>query len=250
MSVNIEISETKLFAGVVADEIIASLEDAINDHGSASIALSGGSTPGAIYRLLGQPPRVTSLDWSKVAIFWGDERFVPRDDTRSNYKMVHDTLLTNLREPGPAIFGMDVTKDSAESAAKAYEASLRDYFKIKPGETPKFDVMLLGMGEDGHTASLFPGSPVLKSDKALCFAVQHPQDGSWRVTMSSKVLFAAKRVFFIVQGESKAEVVARVIEGDEPEDVLPSRLFRAAEGKVTWFLDSGASGKLVDAPRG
>lgn len=244
---SLEIIEPKLFSSAVADEIVASVNEAISERGRATIALSGGSTPGAIYRLLAMPPRVDEIDWSKVALYWGDERWVSQDDNQSNYRMVQETLLSQLGERQPKVYPVDTSLDSPEATAAAYESLIRETEKCKAGAMPEFDLMLLGMGEDGHTASIFPDSPVFESETGICFAAKHPTDGTMRISLSPQAVMAARQILFIVKGESKAEMVERVLRGNEGEKALPSSIYRRAESRVSWFLDSGAALRVESA---
>lgn len=240
MSVAVEVVEPVLFAGVVADEIVASIGEAIAERGSCSVALAGGSTPGAIYRCLAKPPRVSEVDWPKVNLFWGDERWVPQGDTQSNFKMTHETLLGQILGPGPKVYPIDTSGESPQAGAAAYAKNITDVL----GDKPVFDLVILGIGEDGHTASIFPQSPVIGMTGGLCVAVQHPEDKRFRVTLTPDLLFGARRTIFIVKGEGKADIVRRVIEGSEGVEVLPAKLYRRSEERVTFFLDSGAALRL------
>lgn len=238
---HIEVIEPMLFAGVVADEIVSSIQEAIDERGVCNISLAGGSTPSTIYRLLAKPPRVDSIDWKNVKLFWGDERWVPPADTQSNYNMVQETLLSQLPGANPKVFPVDTSQKTPELAAEKYSRLLADEL----GDNGLFDLMLLGIGEDGHTASLFPGSPhVVDSRGAYCVATLHPEEQKPRISLSPRAILAARRILFLVKGESKAEIVARVIEGNEPTSVLPACLFREAQEQVYFFLDSAAGIKL------
>jgi len=241
---NIEIIEEKLLAGVVADEIAASIQDAVSERGECSLALAGGRTPGSIYRSLSKPPRVGEVEWDKVKIFWGDERWVAPDDTQSNYNMVRETLLSVIPQPGPKIFPIPTSGGSAADGADKYERILKEEITDKASSVPIFDIVLLGIGEDGHTASIFPGSPVVKEKKRLVVDVTGRDGGPDRITLTPKVLFSARKIFFIARGEAKSSVVQRALEGDESPDQLPARLFVHCEQQVSWFLDSSAALKL------
>lgn len=245
MSVLVERMESRLFNGTVADEMIASLTDAIQERGRASLVLAGGMTPGGVYRQLSIPPRVDDLDWSKVWMYWGDERFVPHSDGRSNFKMVQETLLSQLGERSPKVLPVDTSLSSVEEAAAAYGELICREEKLSPGQLPVFDLVLLGIGEDGHTASLFPGSPLIQRTGGICFSDNHPSDGSQRVTLSVDAILAARRIAYLVKGESKADIVREVLEGAGNVDQYPANIYRRASGQVTWFLDSGAALKLA-----
>ena len=235
----IEIVEPRLYAGMVADEIVASISDRIADSGKCTIALSGGSTPGAIYRMLSMPPRSTDIDWSKVLIFFGDERWVSHEDTQSNFHMANETLLNQLKGTKPRIFPVNTSLASPAVGAEAYEKSILSEI---PGGI--FDIVLLGIGEDGHTASLFPGSKLLNETTKLVASDNHPTDGTVRVTLTLPVLKKARKLFFIVKGPGKASIVKEVLEGTAGVEQFPSRFYLQAEGAVTWFLDTEASKNL------
>jgi 6-phosphogluconolactonase len=245
MSLAIERIESPLFNGAVADEIAASLSDAIADRGRATLVLAGGSTPSAIYRLLALPPRVHDIEWSKVVLYFGDERFVPQSDGKSNFKMVHDTLLHPLGAKAPRCISVDTTVATPTEAARAYAEAIIKEEKLSTGETPVFDLVLLGVGEDGHTASLFPHSPLLNESQGIAAAATHPSDGTERVTILPEIIRAARRLAFVVKGESKSEIVQRVLEGAGDVDAYPANLYRSARGAVTWFLDSAAAVALT-----
>ena len=240
MGPHLEVFESRLFDGAVADEIVASVQERLGEQGRCSITLAGGSTPAGVYRAMTKPPRVSEVDWGAIDLLFGDERWVPHEDDQSNYRMVKETLLSHLVGPKkPAVYPVDTSLAAAAMGAESYSDTIR---RVVGGAT--LDIVLLGIGEDGHTASLFPGSPVLTDSSKLCHAVEHPTNGTVRITVSSAMLFSAWRVFFIVKGESKASIIKRVIEGTEPSAVLPSRLFTSATGKVTFLLDSGAAQQL------
>lgn len=244
MDAKIETIETKIFSEVVADEIVASIGEAISERGRCSVSLAGGGTPGSVYRLLARPPRVSEIDWSKVSFYWGDERWVPNTNTQSNFKMVQETLLSHIPAPGPTVYPVDTSLKSPEDGARAYGDLVCEVEQTKPGEIPQLDIVLLGIGEDGHTASLFPGTSVVTAKGKMAYALKHPTDGSSRVTLSSEVLFSGKKIFFIVNGDTKAAMMKRVLKGSDPVEVIPARLYLGARGQVTFFLDSGAATQL------
>lgn len=239
---SIEIIEQNLFAGAVADEIAAALSECIHDRGSVSLVLAGGSSPAAIYRALSRPPRVDEVDWQKVKIFFGDERWVGHEDAQSNCRMVSETLLSSLPSPGPSFYPIQTNLGSVQSGANAYSDTIRTALKLGPKELPKFDIVLLGIGENGHTASLFPGDKAISEREALAVAVV--LEDSQRISLSPHALFSAERVFFIVSGQSKAEVIKQILEGSDSPEKFPARLFTEAKGKVTFFLDSAAGSLL------
>lgn len=248
MKASVEVIEPKLFAGAVADEIVASVADCVSERGHCSIVLAGGSTPGSIYRTLAKPPRVEDVDWSCVTVYWGDERWVPRTDNMSNFKMTQETLLSQLPSPGPKVLAVDTSLPSAAAAAKAYSKAIADQEKVAPGAMPVFDIVLLGVGEDGHTASLFPKSPLLKTPADnIAEVVKSPEGGMERITLTPDALFKGRHIFFIVKGDGKADIMKRVLEGSDSVDDIPARLYLGAGEKVTFFLDSGAAQRLSKA---
>lgn len=245
MAKNVEVIEPKLFTGVVADEIVASIRDAISENGRCSLVLSGGSTPGAIYRLLSKPPRIDEIEWEKLTLYWGDERYVPHDHTHSNFRMTSETMLSALNDRKPKICAVATESSDAAAAASEYAKLIIESEKLADGELPVFDIVLLGIGEDGHTASLFPGSPALDSAPGtICVSCEHP-DGGQRISLTQHVIFHAKKIFFIVKGAGKAEILKQVLEGnDKPQDI-PARYFLNAADRVTFFADSEAAQKLT-----
>lgn len=240
----IEVIETKLFAGAVADEIVASVGDVISERGSCSLVLSGGSTPASVYRALSRPPRVEEVDWHSTRIFWGDERWVPQDHHLSNFRMAQETLLGHLPAGSARAFPIDTTLGTPEEGARRYAETLLNAGLPARDGLPVFDIVLLGMGEDGHFASLYPGSELLTAENWICAPSKHPAQEIWRVTLSPRVLLSAHRVFFIISGERKAEVVKRVLNQESEIEHLPARLYENAAARVTWFLDSAASQRL------
>lgn len=239
----IEVLEPKLFEGAVADEIVTALSDAIADRGVATLALAGGSTPASVYRMMTRPPRVEEVDWSKVKIFLGDERWVPLDDPQSNFRMARETLLSGLPVPGAQAFPVDTSCKTPAEAAAQYSMLISQQVHLEQG-VPTFDVVLLGVGEDGHTASIFPGSPLVETSPAHCCESVDASGTKPRITLSKAVLFGARRVLFIVKGENKSAIMKRVIEGSEPAATLPSKLFLDARHRVTFFLDTGSAKEL------
>lgn len=243
---NIEVVEPRNFAGDVADELVSLIGEAIAERGVCRIALSGGTTPGVVYRALGHPPRVSEVSWDKVALFWGDERYVSHEDTQSNCNMVRETMLAGLRVQ-PRVHPVPTDLPNPEDAAKQYEATLREEFG---GEEPAFDIVLLGLGDDGHTASLFPHSPLLHEGPERWVAVAtNPKDDTTRITIMPSALMAGRRILFLVSGQAKADMVHRVIRGLGSVDDYPALLFREVADKVTWYLDSGAARKIQEAGR-
>lgn len=228
-----------------ADLFIIVATEAIAEQGMAQIALTGGSTPRAFYQLLATPEYAARVDWAHVAIWFGDERCVPADHPESNFRMAHEALLAHVPIPAEQIHRMPGELPPDEAATR-YEADLRTGFNLAPGELPRFDLIWLGMGNDGHTASLFPGTAALEVTDRLCVANHIPQLQTDRLTLTFPVLNAAARVAFLVAGEEKAPMVARVLEDRRApgEPLLPVQRVRPTSGQLLWLLDIDAAGQL------
>ena len=224
-------------AEAVARLIIDSAGDAIAARGCFTIALSGGSTPRAAYSRLASEDLAGQVDWSRVYVFWGDERCVPPDDPQSNYRMAKETLLDRVPIPADQIHRIK-GEDEPERAAAEYEQTLRAL------PTTRLDLVLLGLGEDGHTASLFPGQPAVHETKRWVLAMPAPIGDMWRVTLTPAVLNQARNVTFVVSGASKSFRLAQVLEGPFDPDVLPAQAIRPQHGRLVWMLDQAAAGQL------
>jgi 6-phosphogluconolactonase len=245
MSISIEVVQPGLYPGAVADEIIECAQDAIDTRGEFAVALSGGRTPGAVYRALTNSSRSGLIEWSKVKLFIGDERWVPTDDPASNANMVRETLLDDVKADIQNFHFVDTSLGTIEEAVKKYAETLQRELPIEDG-VPVLDLALLGLGTDGHIASLFPGSAEVADRESLVVGTINPADNGRRVSLAPRVLLAAKKVLFIVRGESKRKILKRVFEnvGDAME--IPALMIqREAGDKVTWYLDSAAA---IDLP--
>lgn len=205
-----------------------------------SVALSGGSTPRVLYELLSDPrePFRDQIAWDKTHFFFSDERHVPSDHAESNYRMVNEAMFSRVPVPPENIHRIPAENPVAEDAAKAYETDLRKSF----GEAiPAFDLLLLGLGEDGHTASLFPHSPALKETERYVVAPWVEKFNAYRITMTLPVLNNGKSVVFLVTGASKAEVLREVIKTDKNPDLYPAQAISPTNGAVSWFIDKAAA---------
>ncbi len=222
-------------ARAAAETIVETLRTAVTERGRASFGLTGGSTPRPLYRLLAAEYR-SALDWQQVHVFWGDERHVPHDAADSNYRLAAETLLAGLPvaeahvHPAP-------TGGTPEADARAYEQTLRAFF----GDRPAFDLVLLGMGADGHVASLFPGSPALGETERWVVATEAPPASPVRerLSLTLPVLSAARTVLFLVAGEQKADAVGAVFR--DPDRSPPAERVGAQE-RLLWFVDEAAYG--------
>jgi 6-phosphogluconolactonase len=231
-------------AGALAQEAAKRFSElareAVESRGRFSAALSGGSTPGSLYELLAAAPRREQIPWSGVYLFWGDERCVPPSDPASNYRLAEDTLIRHVPIPSENLFRIR-GELSPEAAARNYDKSLQDFFC---GPRPRFDLVLLGLGSDGHTASLFPASSALAEFQQLAVPVEaYYQDRpAWRVTLTLPAINTARHALFLVQGSDKAEIVRTVLADREAS--LPAQQVRPSAGQLTWILDAPAASLL------
>lgn len=231
-----------------AERIVKVAAEAIGSRGRCLLALSGGSTPRPLYQLLASPPHAAAIDWSRVHLFWGDERCVPPDHPDSNYRMTREALIDRVPLPPDNVHRVR-GEDPPERAAEAYERVLREFFG--PGDKParSFDLTLLGLGPDGHTASIFPGTAATTETTrwAMAVHVQHPRD-MWRVTLTPIVLNASADVTFLVAGAGKAARLQQVVEDrDERRPLLPAQLIKPSNGKLHWMVDAAAATGLKGA---
>lgn len=226
-----------------AEEVIRAATDAVAKRGRFTIALSGGSTPKNLYTLIAANAS-TTLPWDKMFFFWGDERHVPPDNPDSNYRMAKETLLSKVPIPPSNIFPVPAENPDAAAAVEAYEQTLRKFFNLSAGASPRFDLILLGMGPDGHTASLFPETAALQEKSRLVAANWVEKLKTSRITFTLPVLNAARCVAFLVSGSDKAEVLREVLEGNAPPERYPSKLVRPSDGKLIWFVDRAAASQL------
>jgi 6-phosphogluconolactonase len=231
-------------ARAAADEFVRRAEDAIAAAGRFTVALSGGSTPLRLYRLLAEPPYRDRVAWDAVHVFWGDERAVPPDHRDSNYGAAHAALLSRVAIPPANVHRIRGEAADPEAAAAEYEEELRRCFQIAPGGLPRFDLVLLGMGADGHTASLFPGSAAAREEDRLVVAAWVEKLGAYRVTLTTPVLNNAACVLFLVAGAEKAEVLGRVLQGGPAAAAYPAGRIRPRAGELIWLVDRAAAGSL------
>jgi 6-phosphogluconolactonase len=229
-----------------AEKVVRLGAEAIQKNGIFTLALSGGSTPRPLYALLAKGTFATSIDWSRVHLFWGDERCVPPDDPRSNYRMVRESLL-DVVPIRPANIHRIHGEDEPKGVAAAYEQELRIFFGCAAADGPPlkgFDLVLLGMGKDGHTASLFPGLPAVNEQARWVMALF--VEPIWRITLTPVVINKAKNVILIISGSEKAERLHRVIEGPLQPELMPVQVIRPAQGQLLWLVDEAAAGRLTE----
>lgn len=219
-----------------ADRIASAARAALGDHEFFSVALSGGSTPEPVYRRLTEEPYRSAIEWGRVRVYFGDERCVPPDSDQSNYHMAMGAMLSRVPIPPENVFRMRGEIDPNEAAIE-YGKLLKEHF----GDGG-LDMILLGMGDDGHTASLFPGTEALNETRHRCVANFVAKMNTWRITMTAPFINRADRVMFLVSGAGKAHRVTEVLEGPREPERLPSQLIHPVNGRLTWLLDSAAAG--------
>jgi 6-phosphogluconolactonase len=227
----------------LAQFIVTTAKEAIAQNGRFTVALTGGSSPKKLYELLAQEPHKNELFWKDTYVFWGDERFVPQDDDRYNAKMAYETLLNHVPVPRDQIYPMPYSDIMPpEEVARQYENLLRNHFNTA---APQFDLILLGMGDDGHTASLFPHTPVLQENERWVSEVYHTGQQMYRITLTAPLINKAKKIAFLLFGENKAQVLLDVLEGSYQPEQLPTQLIKPLSGEVHWFIDEKAASKLT-----
>lgn len=224
------------------EDFIGLCNQAIHTRGLFAVSLSGGSTPEPFYRALAEPAQRSRVDWRHVHLFWGDERPVPPDHSDSNFLMVKEVMIDSVGIPAANIHRVPAEMD-VRLAAFSYEEELRDFFA---DEWPRFDLVLLGMGEDGHTASLFPKSAGLNEEQRWFIANFAPDRQTWRLTLTKHAINAARKIWVLVRGEPKAEKLAEVLAGTEEPWENPIQLVHPVEGTLTWWIDEAAAQKLPE----
>jgi 6-phosphogluconolactonase len=239
------VEDAATLAARTAEFLTTRAEEAVTARRVARIAISGGSTPKAAFALLADPKRpwFARMPWTRLELFWVDERCVAPDDAESNYRMTREALLDHVPMDPAQIHRMEGERAPEEAAAR-YESELRNSFRLEGAELPCFDVVALGMGPDGHTASIFPSTEAIYDLTNLVAANYVPQKGSWRVTLTWPVINQARSVFFLVGGTDKAHVLHEVLMGPRDPERLPSQLIRPASGILTLLLDRGAAAEL------
>jgi 6-phosphogluconolactonase len=214
-------------------------ESFTNDAGRFTVALSGGSTPKAMFQILAENPFADSLPWPSIYFFWGDERCVPPDHAESNYRMANETLLSKAPVPRENIFRIPAEVEDHERAAAIYSETLQTFFAE---EQPGFDLVFLGMGADGHTASLFPGTTALCAGGGGAAAANYVDKlQSWRITLTADAINKARNVIFLVAGADKAPALKEVIKGPRNPKQYPSQLIKPSHGALLWMVDEAAA---------
>lgn len=228
-----------------AAEFMRQVRAAVEAKSACTVALSGGSTPKGLYGLLADDPTWRGqVPWDKMYVFWGDERHVPPDHAESNYRMANKALLSKVPIPPANVHRIKSEHPDAHQVADDYEQTLQAFFHLAAGQLPRFDLILLGLGPEGHTASLFPGTKALHETRRLVVSTWVGKFFTDRITLTPPVLNNAASVIFLVSGEDKALALKAVLEGhDEPEQ-LPAQLIRPAHGRLLWLVDRAAASLL------
>jgi len=238
-------SDSQTGAEAAAAFVLEAGKEAVRANGRFFIALSGGTTPETLYRALTSPAFADRFDWSRTTFFFSDERCVPPDDLRSNYALADKVLFTPLRITPSQVYRMAGESRDPQAAASEYEQQLRLATRTSPSAQPSLDLILLGLGEDGHTASLFPGAPILWDHQRVIAATQSPKDPPNRLTMTLAVINRASVILFLVTGTGKAGIVRAILAPKtEAERQLPASLVQAEQGRLIWFLDRAAAAGL------
>jgi 6-phosphogluconolactonase len=235
------VADSEELAREGAGIFIARVQEALREKETCTVVLAGGSTPRGLYSMLAEERGFRAgVPWEKVHFFFGDERHVPPDSPESNYRMANEMLLSKVPVPADHVHRIRGEEPDARKAAEEYEEVLRSFFRPKPGEIPELDFILLGMGADGHTASLFPGTEALKERRRLVVANWIPGLNAHRVTLTPPLLNNAKYVLFLVTGEEKAETLRKVLE-EKTNEPLPAGLIRPTQGRCLWLADRSAA---------
>lgn len=232
--------DSKTLARAAAVHFVECAQEAISNHGFFSVVLSGGSTPRATYEILATVEYVQRIEWEKVHVFWGDERCVAPNHEDSNYRMAFDVMLGHLPIPVKQIYRM-MGEAEPKKAAKDYENWLQSFFA---GKSPRFDLILLGLGNDGHTASLFSGTKAISEAKRWVLANYVRTLSTWRLTMTPRLINQAANVTFLVSGEDKADILLRVLAGRYTPEEIPAQIIRPDHGQMRWLVDAGAAALL------
>jgi 6-phosphogluconolactonase len=228
-----------------AAELVRQASEAVKVKGACTVALSGGSTPKGLYGALANDPTWRGqVPWDNMHVFWGDERHVPPDHADSNYRLAHEAMLSKVPIPPANVHRIKSEHPDARQVAEDYEQELRAFFQVSAGQLPRFDVVFLGLGPEGHTASLFPGTKALHETRRLVVSTWVGKFFTERITLTAPALNNAAGVIFLVSGDDKALALKAVLEGyDEPEQ-LPAQLIRPAHGRLLWLVDRAAASLL------
>lgn len=238
------LGDRQLLMEAAAERVAGAAGQAIASRGRFTWVLSGGSTPRQLYTLLASPRFAKRIDWPHVHFFWGDERCVPPGDAESNYGMAKETLLDAVKPPPENVHRMR-GEEEPNRAAASYEQLLREIFHARESASPpRFDLILLGMGADGHTASLFPGTAPLIEKTRWVMPNRFEGIASWRLTLTPIIINAAAQIVFVVAGADKADRLKQVLQGTPDMEALPAQLIQPTQGELCWMVDVDAAARL------
>jgi 6-phosphogluconolactonase len=233
-----------------AQEFVQAAAAAVREHGAFNVALAGGSTPKALYSLLATDPSLRSqVPWEKLHLFFGDERHVGPGDPDSNFRMATEAMISRVPLTKDQVVRIKGEYPDAEEAAREYEQVLQSYFKLKPGEYPRFDLLFAGMGNEGHTLSLFPGTKALHADSRIVARNWIGKLYTERITLTAPAASNAARILFMVTGADKACALKAVLEGPFEPEQLPAQLLQPKNGKLQWLVDGAAGSMLTSGTR-
>jgi 6-phosphogluconolactonase len=244
MSEVIKLSTPEAVAEEAARRWVNIAQTSINERGRFDIALSGGSTPAALYRLMASDAWRDQAPWAQTFVFWSDERRVAASHPDSNYRMARETLLDHVPVPQEQIFRMP-SEGLATGDMREYENKLRRHFALGPRDWPRFDLMLLGLGQDGHTASIFPGTRAISDKSTMVIVYDVPQHGGERITLTFPTINHSRNVIFLVTGKDKAQAVANTLQGPRKVNAYPTQGVVPVNGTLTWLIDDAAASLLT-----
>lgn len=233
-------------ARTAADHFVEAAERAVADRGAFTVALSGGSTPRDLFQLLAGDPWRDRVDWTRTVIFWGDERCVSPEDERSNFRLASELLLSRVPVAPNNVYRMRGELADRYRAAEEYAEHIMQRVAVGPAGLPRFDLMLQGLGGDGHTASLLPGSELIDEYERLVAVTDLEREGTIRLTVTPPVLQHASRLLFLVAGADKSEALREVIAGPDQRERYPAQVIREAQGEIVWLLDRPAAALLPE----
>lgn len=232
------LSDAEELAREAARRFAEMAESFTKKAGRFTVALSGGSTPKAMFQILAEKPFADVIPWPSIYFFWGDERSVPPDHAESNYRMANETLLSKVPIPRENIFRIPAEDEDHERAAASYAETMRNFFAE---ERPGLDLVFLGMGPDSHTASLFPGTTALRVNDRIAAANYVEKFQAWRITLTADTINRARNIIFLVAGADKAPALKEVIEGPRNPEQYPSQLIEPSHGSLLWMVDEAAA---------
>jgi 6-phosphogluconolactonase len=234
----------ELLNQTVVEDILSLCQACIEDHGAFHMALAGGGTPKKLYQLIASDAFRGKYPWGKIHVYFGDERCVPADHEDSNYRMANEALLTKVPIPPENIHPIHIDVDDVAASADRYNDELIASLPSDQGK-PKFDLVLLGLGDDGHTASLFPGTPILQQMKKYVDAVYVEKINSWRISITYPVINAAANIYLLSTGDGKAQIVKSVMFDELPTEPYPIQRIQA-QGNLYWYLDNAAAAQAAE----